>query len=348
MNSIKYFNLYSCCKPVLGASRSIICDLQRDIYIPTPNALYHIIGENRIIEMEKVFEDYGKENTETILEYFNYLLEKELGFFSENKIEELQNINFENYYEPKRITNSIIDITNDYSWLDSMINQLSKLNCEAVELRLFNNFSISEIDYFLEKFENTSIRSVEILTPYIKGITKKKLIDLRLKHSRLRKIIVHSAKINDFYDHFEFYVFFIKEIIVSKKCCGVVNPYYFVSKTDFFIEAKNYNSCLNRKISIDEYGNIKNCPSMQKSFGNIKDVNLENALNNPEFKKYWKVNKDQIEICKDCEFRYICTDCRAYTQNPDNEYSKPLKCGYNPYQNIWQDWSTNPLKEYKL
>ncbi len=44
------------------------------------------------------------------------------------------------------------------------------------------------------------------------------------------------------------------------------------------------------------------------------------------------------------EFRYICTDCRAYTENPEDIYSKPLKCGYNSYTNKWEEWSTNSLK----
>ncbi len=26
-------------------------------------------------------------------------------------------------------------------------------------------------------------------------------------------------------------------------------------------------------------------------------------------------------------------------------YSKPLKCGYNPYTNVWEEWSINPLKQ---
>jgi len=62
-------------------------------------------------------------------------------------------------------------------------------------------------------------------------------------------------------------------------------------------------------------------------------------------KKYWNITKDQIDICKDCEFRHICTDCRAYIEDPKNIYSKPLKCGYNPYTNDWSDWSANPLKQ---
>ena len=84
---------------------------------------------------------------------------------------------------------------------------------------------------------------------------------------------------------------------------------------------------------------------MSESFGNIKNTTLEEAVNHPNFKKYWDITKDQIEVCKDCEFRHICTDCRAYVETPEDQYSKPLKCGYNPYTNEWEEWSTNPLKQ---
>ena len=32
-------------------------------------------------------------------------------------------------------------------------------------------------------------------------------------------------------------------------------------------------------------------------------------------------------------------------EEPENKLSKPLKCGYSPYTNEWQEWSTNPLKQ---
>ena len=84
---------------------------------------------------------------------------------------------------------------------------------------------------------------------------------------------------------------------------------------------------------------------MSQSFGNIKYTSLKQALEHKDFKKYWNITKDQIDICKACEFRYVCTDCRAYKENPLDDYSKPLKCGYDPYTNEWSDWSTNPLKQ---
>jgi hypothetical protein len=41
----------------------------------------------------------------------------------------------------------------------------------------------------------------------------------------------------------------------------------------------------------------------------------------------------------------MCSDCRAYVENPNDLYSKPLKCGYDPYTTKWEEWSTHPLKQ---
>ena len=77
---------------------------------------------------------------------------------------------------------------------------------------------------------------------------------------------------------------------------------------------------------------------MKDSFGNIRNTKLEDAYSQEKFKKYWNITKDKIKVCKDCEFRYICTDCRAYLADSKDNLSKPLKCGYNPYIGEWSEW----------
>jgi radical SAM protein with 4Fe4S-binding SPASM domain len=75
---------------------------------------------------------------------------------------------------------------------------------------------------------------------------------------------------------------------------------------------------------------------MNLSFDNIKKEPLSVAISNKDFSALWYVNKDQIDICKDCEFRYVCTDCRVYIENHNNKkLSKPSKCKYNPYTATW-------------
>ena len=75
---------------------------------------------------------------------------------------------------------------------------------------------------------------------------------------------------------------------------------------------------------------------MKTTFGKVKNISqLSSIIRSQEFHKNWKITKDQISICKDCEFRHVCSDCRAYLQEPQNSLSKPLKCNYDPYTASW-------------
>ena len=154
-----------------------------------------------------------------------------------------------------------------------------------------------------------------------------------------------SGMIKEFEELNKYNVYFLEIASINERSCGKTDSSYFSINVQFFSEAQSYNSCLNKKISIDTEGNIKNCPSMKEHFGNTKTTSLQTALKNKKFKKYWDITKDKITVCKDCEFRYICLDCRAYLEDPDDLHSKPLKCGYDPYTGKWEEWNKNPLKE---
>ena len=108
---------------------------------------------------------------------------------------------------------------------------------------------------------------------------------------------------------------------------------------------KTHNSCLYKKIAIDEDGFFKNCPSQGEVYGRIDELLVhEKLLLKEDYTKLWNINKDKINECKICEFRDICIDCRAYIENPKDIYSKPLKCGYNPHTNQWNDWKQMKTK----
>ena len=91
---------------------------------------------------------------------------------------------------------------------------------------------------------------------------------------------------------------------------------------------------MNRKIAIDVKGEIKNCPSIPKSYGNVKNTSLLQVASEKDFQQLWQVKKDNIAVCKDCEFRHVCTDCRAFTEDGEL-YGKPSKCNYDPYTATW-------------
>lgn len=49
-----------------------------------------------------------------------------------------------------------------------------------------------------------------------------------------------------------------------------------------------------------------------------------------------KLGKDQIEGCKECEFRYACFDCRPNSLSGEI-YEKPWYCTYDPHNGIWEN-----------
>jgi SPASM domain peptide maturase of grasp-with-spasm system len=118
--------------------------------------------------------------------------------------------------------------------------------------------------------------------------------------------------------------------------CGIIAKEYFTQNMFHITEAVKYNTCLHKKLSIDKNGNIKNCPFSEDIFGNILDDKFLETIELKSFQKLWKIKKDEIEVCKDCEFRYICTDCRIFLKKPENIFSQPLHCKYNPYIAKWE------------
>jgi SPASM domain peptide maturase of grasp-with-spasm system len=174
-----------------------------------------------------------------------------------------------------------------------------------------------------------------------------------LEHNkRIRNIFFYSSPNNDslkFFDDNISNVVFCTKQIDYKNECGLIRGLDFRINQFLFLESFSYNNCLNKKFSISCDGNIVNCPSLQQEFGNINNIaskDLLNIVNNNDFKNYWHICKDKIEICKDCEFRYMCMDCRAFIKDPENIFSQPAKCGYNPYIAKWngQDGYV-PVKE---
>ncbi|MBW7675217.1 grasp-with-spasm system SPASM domain peptide maturase [Chryseobacterium chendengshani] len=283
--------------------------------------LFEILSVNNFIIIGSQIEEYPRLD---IANMFNSI------FFIENCIID-------------RNKNSTYDILN-------ILKQLDYLHCKYIQFRFFDYTSDL---YTIIKYLNDSesfIQNVEIIIKKPKA-SLDKISNLFYQNLRVNKLVLFGGDKTEVLENLEGRIFYeTQSQINDSKSCGFISLNNFYINKYHFKEANNVNSCLHKKISIDSEGNIRNCPSMPQSFGNINDTTLEEALNHKDFKKYWNLPKDKIEVCKDCEFRYICTDCRAYTErtHEDNEgldISKPLKCGYDPYTGEWEEWSTNPLKD---
>lgn len=342
------FVLFADCIPVKGIKRSIICDTKNNNFYFIPNGLYDILEAYNGKTIEEIKQDFKHQYDEIIDDYFDFLLHNRLIFFTSNpglfpKMSTAWN-------SPSLITNIIIDYDELIHDFNALIPQFETLKCSYIQLRFYKNISLDYLKNIAEtlKKERSRVVSIDFIVPYCESFNVEEVNKMLSENNRIHSIIIFNSPEDISYNPLSQkmgYLMLVKRNVVNEKHCGIINEEYFYSNIKLFSESQHHNTCLNKKLAIDKEGNIKNCPSMPKSFGNIKDTTLAEALNQKHFKKYWNITKDQISVCKDCEFRHICTDCRAYIEEPENRYSKPLKCGYDPYSNEWSDWSTNPLKQ---
>ncbi len=342
-----YFKLFACCIPVKGAVRSCLCDIQRGVVKFIPNLGFGILTDFAKDTIEEIKAKHDTRNHKEINDFFSILVKEEWGFYT-SEPEKFPTLEL-TWETPLEITNAILDYDENWgSQINDVLQQLNDLGCEALQLRVYNIITLEKIDNLLGKISTSRLRSVELVIKYDSYFNDEALLNLSKKHRRIRSIIVHSSPINRSISDLNKYLLSISYVdsqIDSHFHCGQINESFFSLNIETFTESQHYNSCLNRKISIDAKGEIKNCPSIIKSFGNISNTTLKQVLEKKGFTTNWNIVKDKIAVCKDCEFRYVCTDCRAYIENPEDIYSKPLKCGYSPYTNTWEEWSTNPLKQ---
>lgn len=356
-NLDNYLHLHADCIPVRGASRSAICDLTRNELIFFPNEYYEVLEylvSDKIGNLLSSLE--CEEEKGFVIEFIDFLDRNELIIFLKDTslfpaIEERWEI-------PAIIQNAIIDVDAVHHDFNKIFNDLDDLGCQFVQIRSFSDLlKLEDVCQILSSSQHKSIKSVELLLKYNADIPDEEYVKLIENQPIICNLTIHSSPEErelivdygcdeDRSRYIKKHIQLVSQLIDSQTHCGMITVKSLNAPTvDNFFETKLYNGCLNRKVSIDASGEIKNCPSMRESYGNVRNTSLYSAINRIGFKDKWKVIKDQIKICKDCELRYVCSDCRAYVENPDDLYSKPLKCGYNPYTCEWEEWSQNPLKQ---
>jgi SPASM domain peptide maturase of grasp-with-spasm system len=344
-NNDIWYILSSNCKIVSGYNRALIIDLKNNKYDIIPTSLANLINEDLPSSFNSIRDKY-KLHKETIDEYFDFLT-KEGYVIKSNSSEYIYfNASDSSFVYPHKVSNIIIDYSTKIDFY-KIVEFINNNNAVSLQLRFFDVVHLDIIKEVVCFFDFSVLKSIEIIAQNVHYDSINDVEKFILSNDRLFDIYILGnieEKIIECGHNFIKKIYLLQGNISVNKC-GIIHPNYFIANRVLFLESQHYNTCLNRKISIDVNGNIKNCPSMQEHFGNILTTDIEEVFNNINFRKLWEIKKDNIETCKDCEFRHVCSDCRAYIDEPENIYSKPLKCGYSPYTNEWEDWSKNDLKE---
>lgn len=329
------FVLFADCIAVKGARRSVICDLQRRRLRFIPGTLYDILTVHARASLQEIQNAYPAAHHATIAEYFHALSEEAYGFWTDEPD------HFEapdmNWQRAALCTNSIVDVSSESAHdFASIFGQLDALGCESVQVRIHDEIPAERILDIVQCAERWRFRHLEILAKESDAVNWAFVRKLCDEHAVVSAAILHSAR----EERHEFFGTLGEEIRTTRSAldirrCGYVAPESFTINTPHFTEARCANSCLNGKLSVAANGDIMACPSMAHSYGNVREHALSAVLERADLQRLWGITKDQVQVCKDCEFRYICTDCRAHTKD-GGLFSKPSSCTYDPYIARWE------------
>ncbi len=350
----KWFNPYPNQKRCKGAVRSTIIDLQRNRFVLVPNALVAVLEMCASRSVQEVYAAYGANNKAVLDEYFAFLTVHGIGQFGKQNDPLFNHTEEEKEWAyPLALSNAVLELSPaNAPFLKKLLVQLNHIECYAIQLQFADRFSRQDAALLVQQVYESGVFLSIALSGAANAWQMYSVADVHSfldAHPYLNEIMVHQAAIDIQGVHENSNCAYkLTTHSLSHLSCGVVAPFYFNTRREHYAESLHHNTCLNRKIAVDAAGFIKNCPSMAGNFGHINDISLAEVLAMPAFKKHWNITKDQVSVCRDCEFRRVCTDCRAYVETPGDLQSKPLKCGYDPYTCTWEEWRTHPLKQQAI
>jgi len=322
-----YINIYSNCVLSKGYNRSIICDLQFSEYEYISNDLYDILEKSKYYSLEEIYNTIDTKNHKIVNEYIDFLVNKNYINISEKRILQTDNNNT-NTNKKEVFTNAIIEIgeNTDNDLFSKTIDFLSELGVWAVQIIIKKTKNKKK---YFNIINNSIFRHIEIITNKSTYLSINSLFD-----NRIHKVSIYECSK---YDNIKSELYYITtttdNLSEIKHKCGRVDLCKFHANIYFYNDYLIGNTCLYGKICINELGEIKRCLFSEEIYGNVRDK--ENLIRDPLFFKMASIRKDEIDICKDCEHRIMCMDCRLHIKDKENKYSAPKYCNYNPYNSKW-------------
>jgi SPASM domain peptide maturase of grasp-with-spasm system len=336
MNENLYFCLIASCKIVLGSDVSAVYDLQTEIVHTYPKwvgefvTLYEGQAVIRDIYSDS---DFSREEVLTVIQSLVarkcIVLTKWPHFFKTVHRDSVSGL------DERPMKYAIVDIDR-YSNLDIhglFLEEHIRHGGEVLDIRVYN---YRDLDVVFKFISDPIFRDYKFVTLYINlnplEVEQYRVIDSSENISMSNCFILEEV---GNFDGFLKTNFYLGEFNVNS--CGIVSRDNFTVNSDNFKKAKLVNECLFGKIGVDVNGKLKNCPSHDVDFGVYSKGRLVSLASDSSFLSYQKIKKDDVEICRDCIYRYCCTDCRVFVKDGSNSHGKPEKCGYDPYSNKWTE-----------
>lgn len=127
-----------------------------------------------------------------------------------------------------------------------------------------------------------------------------------------------------------------KDFEECRKSAVVAEGNFNKIEKDSYQFNKVCNTCWGHKLAITKDEKIRPCIYSDIVIAYVGDIDKKETID--KILSYWFITKDRVERCKDCEFRYVCSDCReiAQRENNGNLLASNPNCNYNPYTGEWK------------
>jgi radical SAM protein with 4Fe4S-binding SPASM domain len=118
--------------------------------------------------------------------------------------------------------------------------------------------------------------------------------------------------------------------------CMVKSKPFFLPVREQYLSNQYWNSCWYGKLAISAQGDVLPCVfARDQVAGNLYKQPLADVFQDVIL-SYWRLTRDKVSVCRDCEYRYLCRDCRPWAYGYAGDlYEKSPTCTYDPYSGEW-------------
>jgi len=323
--------LYPNCIPVMGFKNIVFYDLERQSYKRFPKSDFFDITTTELKQF-----DLGQVSAGGLALLKSHKLI--IATSNEAADKQLKKAAFYKWKHPSILTNAVIELSTGNELicpfaLSKLIQHLDAFICRHVVLHLKSVISCDQLKVIMDLVQLSEIHSLQLVVPYELEYDTNDLGAYILQQPKLKYILFENAPGEK---NLENRIFFTKNKL---KPGNKKHPDQFNTNLFLFGEAQYHHTYFNRKLFIGEKGEIKNASECEDIHGWIQTISetkqLEEIIKTPAFQKLWFVNKERCNICKDCEYRYMCVDNRVPYQKENGYWDHQEACNYNPYKGNW-------------
>jgi hypothetical protein len=319
---MKRYQLFSSCRFVSGFLRGLVYDLSQNQYTPVPNDLPRRLREGRL--------------SPSLLER---LLEERLVHPCGEGPAFLP-LDPEPFDYPALITNAIVEIGPNTS-CPAVLGLLEQLQCSHVQLVVTPHaaFTQEQFEKWMEAIYRAPVKHCEWVLPYsLYQLCADSFCCAR--YPELTVLVLYDSGRQGVVEKagrpVEIFLASIYQYQQGQNCKSI---HFFSVNHLLFTESLRYNTYYHRKLFIDAFGQIRNGPLTSRVWGHLSELagSPPKWYHAKPFHRLGMVRKDQVSVCKVCEYRHMCVDSRVprkHRRGPD--WYMESECNYNPYVARWQ------------